>query len=99
MSSKTITRFILVCDGCGTETTQYANGTEARAIAYNEGWRFPSTITSTGRPAGRASDVCPKCIDDWTPRLNKTSAAWTDERKAEHGETMRRYAERNRNRS
>jgi hypothetical protein len=70
MASLVFTRFLLNCDGCGVifgDQRGFGSLTEARASAYNAGWRFPNRVTAQGKPAAAASDACPDCIDTWTP--------------------------------
>lgn len=70
MSTFHINALILRCDGCGTallNEQQFTSAIEARAVAYNEGWRFPPQLSRTkGKPLGnRTSDVCPACLPGW----------------------------------
>lgn len=65
MSGYTITKYVLVCDGCGTERPEAQTATEARGAAYADGWRFPPQTKSDGRPSSNASDVCPDCLAIW----------------------------------
>lgn len=71
MSAQQVSSMILVCDGCQAELhdgEMFRTAMEARAAAYNEGWRFPARTTSTGKPSGgRTSDVCPTCLPGWQP--------------------------------
>lgn len=70
MASLVFTRHLLNCDGCGLifgTQRGFSSLTEARAAAYNAGWRFPNRVTASGKPANATSDVCPDCIEGWTP--------------------------------
>jgi hypothetical protein len=75
-----MTYSVLVCDGCAVtypekkDDENHLNPISVRAAAYGAGWRYPSRINVNGLPArDRASDVCPACIDGWTPRpTNRT---------------------------
>jgi hypothetical protein len=65
VSGRTITRYVLACDGCRTELPEAQTATEARGAAYAAGWRFPPQLKADGSPSSNASDVCPKCLPDW----------------------------------
>lgn len=73
MSGRTITKYVLACDGCGVEREPFESATEARAEAYNAGWRFPAQLTESGSTSSRASDECPACQPGWKPQPAK---AW-----------------------
>lgn len=78
MSTLAMTRYLLECDGCqttmGTESGGLRSALEARAAAYSEGWRFPPQLRADGTLGVNASDVCPKCIDGWTPERRSTGS-------------------------
>ncbi len=64
MSGYTVSRYVLTCDRCDTslgEDGKYESATEARADAYNLGWRYPKRTTSNGKPSTRTYDVCAVC--------------------------------------
>ncbi|MGI5162772.1 hypothetical protein ACQEU3_47200 [Spirillospora sp. CA-253888] len=67
-----VVRVVLECDGCQAiygAPTGVASDTEARAAAYNDGWRFPTLVSrTTGKPMRGTSDVCPACAPDWKAR-------------------------------
>jgi hypothetical protein len=70
MAALQISSVVLRCDGCNkalNDGEAFGNTTEARAAAYGAGWRFPSMLTSSGKPAQRGSDVCPSCLPTWMP--------------------------------
>jgi hypothetical protein len=67
MSGRTITRYILICDGCGKELEEAASSVEARAAAWSQGWRMPPRVKLNGHLASRSDDVCPHCLPDWKP--------------------------------
>lgn len=70
MAALQINSVILRCDGCETtlnDGASFASTTEARAAAYHAGWRFPSMLTTSGKPSQRGSDVCPQCLPGWQP--------------------------------
>lgn len=71
MTGRTITRYVLECDGCdatiGSDAT-FDNATEARCEAYAQGWRFPPALNPQGKTSKRLSDACPKCINGWTAK-------------------------------
>lgn len=66
MSGRTITRYVLACDGCGKEMPEAQSATEARAAGYSDGWRFPPQAKADGSTSSNASDVCPACLPGWT---------------------------------
>lgn len=69
MGSRTITRLILICDGCRIELLgEHRTAIEARAAAYVAGWRFPARLRASGADGTRASDVCPTCLPSWQPQ-------------------------------
>lgn len=64
MSGYVVFRYVLVCDRCETslgEDGKYESATEARADAYNLGWRYPKRTTKHGHPSTRTYDVCAVC--------------------------------------
>ena len=68
MSGRVVSRFVLACDGCGTEREEAPTSIEARASAYADGWRYPAKVKANGDPAmADQSDLCPKCLPDWKP--------------------------------
>lgn len=71
MATVQIVRNVLECDGCkaifGTPSG-YASPMEARAEAYAAGWRFPNQVNKYGDTVRTTSDVCPNCIQNWTPQ-------------------------------
>lgn len=82
MSSYPTTRWILVCDGCEEEhgaPTGHLTALEMRAAAYADGWRFPARVKANGDPSKQTNDVCPKCIDGWTPNA-ASDGGWTSRR-------------------
>lgn len=83
MSGRTITRYVLTCDGCGTERGNeggYENAMEARAAAYADGWRYPSKTRKGGAPSTRTCDVCPKCLPTFDPASVPTTDTWKSRR-------------------
>jgi hypothetical protein len=84
MSGKTITRYMLKCDGpCGQERGgggEYENAMEARAAAYAEGWRFPSKVLMNGKTATSSSDVCPDCLPSFDPTSVPATDPWKNKR-------------------
>jgi hypothetical protein len=72
VSGRSISRFVLDCDGCQTEfgrNGEFDNPLECRGAAYAAGWRFPGRLKLDGTPARNAvSDVCPACVDGWEAR-------------------------------
>jgi hypothetical protein len=72
MSTEAMTRYVLVCDGCGAKHSQADGGhrsaIEARAAAYSDGWRFPPHVRKGGKPGSTTSDACPECLPNWTPQ-------------------------------
>ena len=70
MAGLTIIRYLVNCDGCGAifgDQLGFETHMQARALAYAEGWRFPSQFTAKGAPGNRTFDVCPSCIGTWGP--------------------------------
>jgi hypothetical protein len=72
MSVVQVIRVVLECEGCkailGTPLG-FPNTTEARAAAYNDGWRFPNRVNEQGETVAKTTnDVCPECIPGWEPR-------------------------------
>jgi hypothetical protein len=65
MSGKTITKYVLACDGCASEMPEAQTAIEARGAAYAAGWRFPPQTKADGSPSSTASDVCPDCLPTW----------------------------------
>lgn len=77
MATVTISRYLIECDGCHVifgNRDGFASQMEARAVAFPEGWRFPSKVDVKGNAANASSDVCPKCIEDWEPAPIKGSS-------------------------
>lgn len=68
MSGRVITKFVLACDGCGTELPEAATAVEARGAAYAAGWRFPARVKANGDDSLESSDACPACLPGWTPQ-------------------------------
>lgn len=68
MSARQVYQLILCCDGCGAELAKVDSATEARAIGYTEGWRYPRRLLTNGKSGVRTDDVCPACLPGWTPR-------------------------------
>lgn len=76
MTIKIVSRRVLVCDGCGVEfgdVTGFENTQTAHCEAYAAGWRFPSKTTQAGLPVASTSDVCPACVEGWTPVVDGRS--------------------------
>jgi hypothetical protein len=65
VSGRTITRYVLACDGCGAELPEAQSSVEARGAAYAAGWRFPAQTKADGSTSSNANDVCPKCLPGW----------------------------------
>jgi hypothetical protein len=84
VSGKTITRYVLKCDGeCGTErgaNGEYENAMEARAAAYADGWRFPSKTTMNGKTSAQSCDVCPECLPTFDPTSVPPVDPWKNRR-------------------
>lgn len=63
---------VLVCDGCGVQVGlhgEFRNALEARAYAFNLGWRFPPLVNKDGSfHASSANDVCTRCLPNWLPQ-------------------------------
>lgn len=78
MTTRQIHRLLIVCDGCGTaHNPDGANSErEGRYAAYNDGWRYPPQIKKDGTPARTTSDVCPNCINGWTPQPIRARAGY-----------------------
>lgn len=90
MSARAITRTVLECDGCGSRigtAAEYENVMEARASAYNLGWRFPNKVNTDGKVMKHISDVCPACLPQWNPAVLKAQK-WTQDQH-EHMRRMR----------
>lgn len=69
-------RSFLVCAGCKEEhglPDGHRSAVEARAAAYTDGWRFVPRVRVTGRVSMETDDVCPACVDGWTPRRASNS--------------------------
>jgi hypothetical protein len=70
MAALSFQRYLVECDGCQNrhgEPDGRRTSEEARAAAYADGWRFPAMVKSDGKPGASTSDVCPKCVPNWTP--------------------------------
>jgi len=70
MSALTFYRYIIECDGCEArhgEPNGRRSAAAARAAAYADGWRFPAMVLASGKPGASTSDVCPACVQNWTP--------------------------------
>lgn len=68
---------LLECDGCAAlfgAPNGYGSPMDARAAAYQKGWRFPNQVTSKGNAANTTSDVCPSCVAGWKPQLTGSRA-------------------------
>lgn len=68
MTTLTIVRHLLECDGCGTifgNRNGYDSQMEARAMAFAAGWRFPNQVTVKETASSHVSDVCPQCAPAW----------------------------------
>lgn len=65
MSGRTISKYVLACDGCGTEMPEAQTAVESRGAAYAAGWRFPPQTKANGSPSSLACDGCPKCLPGW----------------------------------
>lgn len=79
MSSLTFTRYLINCDGCEVifgDQQGFSSLTEARAVAYSAGWRFPNRLNTKGVPANATSDVCPKCIGKWEAPTGRKVASY-----------------------
>lgn len=69
-------RTFLVCAGCKAEhgpPAGHSSAVEARAAAYADGWRFLPRVRASGAVSMETDDVCPYCIEGWTPRSAKNS--------------------------
>jgi len=65
------------CDGCQVlfgGPHGYSSPMEVRAAAYQEGWRFPSHVSATGKPGSTTSDVCPECVPGWVAQKRESRA-------------------------
>lgn len=85
MAGRTVTHYEITCDGCGEVRgveAEHRTAIEARAAVYAEGWRFPpkARMNGAGPSKGQVSDVCPKCLPDWTPQ--QTHDTWKSRRGA-----------------
>lgn len=71
MSTKARTFYTVTCDGNHEKPVQFldptfASAIEARAAAYNEGWRFPAKLLGDDSPSPtQVSDACPDCAEDF----------------------------------
>jgi hypothetical protein len=69
MASLSFLRHLIECDGCKVtfgDQQGFDSLTEARALAYAAGWRFPHMVDAKGKATKRTSDVCPDCLSTWT---------------------------------
>lgn len=66
MSGRTITKYVLVCDGCAAEMPEAQSSAEARGAAYAAGWRFPPQTKADGSTSSNSNDVCAECLPGWT---------------------------------
>jgi hypothetical protein len=83
MAGKTITRYLLTCDGCGLQRGtkgEYENAMEARAAAYSDGWRFPGKVRMNGETSARSCDVCPACLPTFDPASVPPIDTWKNRR-------------------
>lgn len=71
MSGRTITKYVLGCDGCRTEMPEAQSATEARGAAYADGWRFPPQVKADGSTSSNANDVCPACLPTWATQPSR----------------------------
>jgi len=78
MSGRTVSHYVITCDGCGKTIGDHAEFTaavEARAWASDNGWLLVPQVLSNGRQARVSTsqprfgdDVCPDCGLVWEPK-------------------------------
>lgn len=75
MSGRTVSQYILTCDGCGMDQGMELGAVEARGKAYAQGWRFPPKLTRrTRRESTRqVYDLCPACLPTFNTKAGNDS--------------------------